>query len=107
MRIFKDLKVKSNKKTTKVQFQDFVDFSAFQNSVYLLEPSANTWDISVKAGYKYMNQFCIDEDAAYESTGLYFLQESNFERFDDDLRNKKGTAYLLLYRRSKIITVVL
>ena len=49
-----------------------------QNVVLLMEPSDFAWDISLKAGNMYLNRFCIDEDAAFESTGVYYLKKRAF-----------------------------
>ena len=47
-----------------------------QNIVLLMEPSDDAWNISLKAGNMYLNRFCIDEDAAFESIGVYYLKTS-------------------------------
>ena len=49
-----------------------------QNVVLLMDPTDDAWDISLKAGNMYLNRFCIDEDAAFESTGVYYLKRSAF-----------------------------
>ena len=49
-----------------------------QNIVLLMEPSDFAYDISLKAGKMFLNRFCIDEDAAFETTGVYYL----FKTFD-------------------------
>ena len=46
-----------------------------QNVVLLIEPSEKPYNISLKAGNMYLNRFCIDEDAAFESTGVYYLKK--------------------------------
>ena len=44
----------------------------------LIEPSEGPWDISWKAGNMLLNLLCIDEDAAFESAGIYFLEHLSF-----------------------------
>ena len=44
-----------------------------QNLVVFIEPSEDTSNISAKAGNLYLNRFCIDEDAACELSGVYYL----------------------------------
>ena len=43
-----------------------------QNLVVLMESTKNTHDNSSKAGYMCFNRFCIDEDAAFELSGVVF-----------------------------------
>ena len=47
-----------------------------QNVVLLMEPCDSAADVSLKAGNMLLNRFCIDEDAAFETTGVYYLEES-------------------------------
>ena len=44
-----------------------------QNLVVFIEPSKDASNISLKAGKLYLNRFCIDEDAACEFSGVYYL----------------------------------
>ena len=46
-----------------------------QNIVLLMEPNDFKSNVSLKAGHMLLNRFCIDEDAAFESTGVYYLNE--------------------------------
>ena len=48
-----------------------------QNLVVLKEPSEDAFDNSLKAGNMFLNRFCIDEDAAFELSGVNFLQKSS------------------------------
>ena len=48
-----------------------------QNLVVLMEPE-DAWDIHWNAGYMIFNRFCIDEDAAFELSGVYYLK-SHFD----------------------------
>ena len=63
-----------------------------QNVVLFMEPSEKPYNISLKAGNMLLNRFCIDEDDAVESSGVYFLNYSL------DLRNfeAKGIEYSFL-----------
>ena len=45
-----------------------------QNLVVFIEPSDDTSNISLKAGQLYLNRFCIEEDAACELSGVYYLK---------------------------------
>lgn len=42
-----------------------------------MEPSKDPWNISLKAGYLFLNRFCIDEDLGFEISGVYFLRKSD------------------------------
>ena len=46
-----------------------------QNLVVLMNPPDLTWDVSPKAGNMCLNRFCIDEDAAFELSGIYYFQK--------------------------------
>ena len=46
-----------------------------QNLVVLMDPSNEPYDILLKAGNMCLNRFCIDEDAAFELSGIYNLQK--------------------------------
>ena len=48
-----------------------------QNLVVLMEPSEDASNISLKAVNIILNQFCIDEDAAFELSRVYFLRKSS------------------------------
>ena len=48
-----------------------------QNLVVLIDSSYQPWDVSCKAGNMCFNRFCIDEDAAYEISGVYYLKKSS------------------------------
>ena len=49
-----------------------------QNLVVLMEPSKDAWDTSLKGGNMILNRFCIDEDAAFEFSGVNYLTKSSF-----------------------------
>ena len=44
-----------------------------QNIVLLMEPSYFAYDISLKAGNMLLNRFFVDENAAFESSGVFYL----------------------------------
>ena len=48
-----------------------------QNLVLLMDPSKHAWEISLKSGNMIINRFCIDEDAAFELSGVSYLKESH------------------------------
>ena len=49
-----------------------------QNLVILMEPSLDGDNVSVKAGNMILNRFCIDEDAAFELSGVHYLKEASW-----------------------------
>ena len=51
----------------------------------------DTFDISLKGGKMCLNRFCIDENAAFELSGVRYLQSPAFNHFDNiDDSEKKG-----------------
>ena len=60
-----------------------------QNLVALMEPSENAWKMSFKGGNMCLNRFCIDEDAAFELSGVH-----NLKKFTQHVKDKsKGKGY--------------
>ena len=55
-----------------------------QNLVVLMDPSKYAFDNSLKAGNMIFNRFCIDEEAAFELSGVNYRQKS--PRYLDRLR---------------------
>ena len=53
-----------------------------QNLVVLMEPPYRAWDIRLNAGCMIFNRFCIDEDAAFELSGVYYLKSHYWNNFD-------------------------
>ena len=45
-----------------------------QNIVFFMEPSENAYTTPLKGGNMILNRFCIDEDAAFELSGVNFLK---------------------------------
>ena len=80
-----------------------------QNLVVLMEPSADTSNISLKAVNMILNRFCIDEDAASELSRVIFLGKSSedimlMETREFQLQRKeKGKEYSI--RRSNSIFI--
>ena len=75
-----------------------------QNLVFFMEPSEDAWQTSLKGGNILLNRFCIDEDAAFELSGVNYLKKSNFDvRLGDGLKSKikrkvKGKEYIIPHR---------
>ena len=73
-----------------------------QNLVLLMEPSGDASDISLKAGNMILNRFCIDEDAAFELSGVNYLQKSSDDmEYGESIKFKvnrivKGKEYSFL-----------
>ena len=53
--------------------------STGQNVIILMESSEDGWNISSKGGGMCLNRFCIEEDAAFECSGVFDLFESSRE----------------------------
>lgn len=68
-----------------------------QNLFILIEPSDNKWNISSRACKMCLNQFCIDEDAAVELSGVSHLKGWSYEcawTFEQQ-KIAKGKEYFL------------
>ena len=60
-----------------------------QNLVILKEQSQYAFYNSWKAGNMIFNRFCIDEDAAFELSGVYYLaRSSSRDSMDDEIKGK-------------------
>ena len=61
-----------------------------QNLVLLMEPSKDAFDIDLKGGNMCLNRFSIDEEAAFEISGVHYLKKetSDDNIFHDDLKGK-------------------
>ena len=60
-----------------------------QNVVFLMKPSADASDIDLKGGNMCLNRFSIDEDAAFELSGVHYMKEKSYNRtFSDELKGK-------------------
>ena len=65
----------------------------------LMELSENAWNTSLKGGNMILNRFCIDEDAAFEFSGVNYLKKSSYDMEAGEStefkvkRNFKGKEY--------------
>ena len=77
--------------------------SIMQNIVVFMEPSEDAWDTSSNYGNMILNRLCIDEDAAFELSGVHYFQKSSKSIcFGDNAQNmlkrkEKGQEYTLPY----------
>ena len=73
-----------------------------QNLVVLMEPSEDSWETHLKSGNMILNRFCIDEDAAFELSGVNYLQKSSNDLIDGEsikfkiIRKVKGKEHSFL-----------
>ena len=69
-----------------------------QNLVVFMEPSEDAYNISMKAGNMILNRFSIDEDAAFESSGVIFLKKSSTKIIvgNEIKKKEKGKEYSYL-----------
>jgi len=73
-----------------------------QNLIVLMEPSEDAETVSLKAGNMILNQFCIDEDAAFELSGVNYLKKSSDDvEYGESIKFKvkrkvKGKEYSFL-----------
>ena len=69
-----------------------------QNLVLLMDPSEEANRIDLKGGNMFMNRFSIDEDVAFELSGVYYLKKSSYDIiYEKNLeleRKTKGKGYL-------------
>jgi len=66
-----------------------------------MEPSEEAFNIALKAGNMYLNRFCIDEAAAFELSGVHYLQKSS-NKIDfwpemESKRKVKGKEYSFVH----------
>ena len=63
-----------------------------QNLVVLMDPPKRTDLMSLKVGNMCLNRFCIDEDAAFELSGVNYLEKySKDMEYEDE--QEKGKEY--------------
>ena len=77
-----------------------------QNLVVLMEQSDDAEYVSLKAGYMILNRFCIDEDAAFELSGVNYLKKSSWEMLKEEFkaeRKVKGKDYSFLCSETFLI----
>ena len=66
-----------------------------QDLVVLMEPSELAYEVSLKSGNMFLNRFCIDEDAAFELSGVNYFKKP-YQKIDYDFelnRKEKRTEY--------------
>ena len=61
-----------------------------QNLVVFVEPSEDAWKTPLKGGNLILNRLCIDEDAAFELSGVNYLKTSSDEMASMDALYSKG-----------------
>ena len=66
-----------------------------QNLVVFMEPSVEAYRTLSKGGKMILNRFCIDEDAAFELSGVNFLKKSSID-MEIGKRKEKGKEYSFL-----------
>ena len=66
-----------------------------------MEPSVDAYDNSLKAGNIILNRFCIDEEAAFELSGVSYLKKSSraieWEHEFEVERKFKGKDWIYSY----------
>ena len=73
-----------------------------QNLVVLMEPSEYAHRTPLKGGNMILNRFCIDEDAAFELSGVNYLEKTSYEMRNGESkefkvkRKQKGKEYSFL-----------
>ena len=60
-----------------------------QNLIVFMEPSEDVWRTPLKGRNMILNRFSIDEDAAFELSGVHYLKKSS-----DDIYRKNPLAML-------------
>ena len=63
-----------------------------QNLFVFMEPSERAHRTPLKGGNMILNRFCIDEDAAFELSGVNYLEKSSFD-MEEYKRKEKGKEY--------------
>ena len=62
-----------------------------QNLVILMQPSTEAQEVSLKGGHMCLNRVCIDEDAAFELSGVHYLKKSScYITYGDPKRKSEG-----------------
>ena len=61
-----------------------------QNLVVFVEPSEEAWKTPLKGGNLILNRLCIDEDAAFELSGVNYLKTTYDEMMSMDALYSKG-----------------
>ena len=76
-----------------------------------MEEQEDDWLTPLKIGNLFFNRFAADEDAAFESVGVYHLQKSSRKMEDDsdyeNERKEKGMDINHIYVRNHFITSII
>ena len=78
-----------------------------------MEESEDDWQTPLKIGNLFFNRFGADEDAAFESVGVYHLQKSSLEMENpyrteyENERKEKGMDINHIYVRNHLITSII
>ena len=73
-----------------------------QNLVVMMEPSEYAWVTPLKGGNMILNRFCIDEDAAFELSGVNYIKKTSDDMILEESikfkvkRKEKGKEYSFL-----------
>ena len=71
-----------------------------QNLIFLMEPSEAAWRNSMQAGNMCLNRFCIDESAAFELSGVNYLNPKGTIKFG--IREDTYKQYIRLEQEREI-----
>ena len=90
--ILKNLKYRNNR-----EFFKHTMSKIMQNLVVLMEPSEKAWNTSLKGVNMILNRIFIDEDAAFELSGVNYLKKPSLKMFGGEscVKKVKGKDYLL------------
>ena len=58
-----------------------------------MEPSKRACDTPLKGGNMILNRFCIDEDAAFELSGVNSFKKRSYGYMGEYKRKEKGKEY--------------
>ena len=83
--------------TTKITSENFeilriVMSKIMQNLIVFMEPSEHAYETPLKGGNMILNRFCIDEDAAFELSGVNSFKKWFYDMKDGE-RVEKGKEY--------------
>ena len=71
-----------------------------QNLVILMEPSEHACLNDMKTGNMILNRFCIDEDAAFELSGVNYLKKSSEDIISSSYNIPIFLEFLLFFREN-------
>ena len=64
-----------------------------------MEPSEKAPIVSMKGGNMIFNQFCIDEDAAFELSGIYYLKTPGKSALKKNKEKGTELSFMLYFNR--------